>query len=311
MKRLLTGIIALFSGLASLKAAPTFEFQDHDRVILLGGTLVEREQKYGFLESALTLAAGESKHVSFRNLGWSGDTVFGHARSYFGPPKEGLERLSRHVEQIKPTVLIACYGADLPFEGLIKMPEFISGYREMLDLVRAKSPKVRVIIIAPPPLENLGAPLPDLTAANKKMEAVRNALKEFAGKQAATFVDSYELMGGASKQRPEHPLTDNGIHYGEAGYRAWVSKIVEGLGLTAPKLPPAAVDPLRQTIIKKDQLFFNRWRPANETYLYGFRKHEQGQNAAEIERFDPLVTAEDDKIHEQKVAALEAAKRLP
>ncbi|WP_075088186.1 hypothetical protein [Verrucomicrobium spinosum] len=57
--------------------------------------------------------------------------------------------------------------------------------------------------------------------------------------------------------------------------------------------------------------FLQPLRPANETYLYGFRKHEQGQNAAEIERFDPLVTAEDDKIHEQKVAALEAAKRLP
>jgi hypothetical protein len=46
---------------------------------------------------------------------------------------------------------------------------------------------------------------------------------------------------------------------------------------------------LRQTIVEKNRLFFNRWRPQNETYLFGFRKHEQGQNAREIPQFDPLV----------------------
>ncbi|HSJ01230.1 MAG TPA: SGNH/GDSL hydrolase family protein [Verrucomicrobium sp.] len=313
MKPFFSGLLALaFALVVPLAPAATgFEFQDNDRVVLLGGTLMEREQKFGYLETALTLAAGEAKHVSFRNLGWSGDTVFGHARSYFGPPKEGLERLSRHLEQIKPTVLITCYGADLPFEGLQTLPEFITGYRELLDLARAKSPNVRVVIIAPPPLENLGAPLPDLTSANQKLEAVRNALKEFASKQAATFVDSFELMGGTSKQRPAQPLTDNGLHYGDVGYRLWAGKVTEGMGLGTAKAGAELANPLRQTVIKKDQLFFNRWRPANETYLYGFRKHEQGQNAAEIEKFDPLIAAEDQKIHEQKVAILQAVKKLP
>ena len=41
----------------------------------------------------------------------------------------------------------------------------------------------------------------------------------------------------------------------------------------------------------KNQLFFHRWRPQNETYLFGFRKHEQGKNAAEVAAFDPLVAA--------------------
>jgi len=48
-------------------------------------------------------------------------------------------------------------------------------------------------------------------------------------------------------------------------------------------------DRLRQGIIKKNQLYFHRWRPQNDTYLFGFRKHEQGQNAKEIPQFDPLV----------------------
>jgi hypothetical protein len=46
---------------------------------------------------------------------------------------------------------------------------------------------------------------------------------------------------------------------------------------------------LRQAVVEKNRLFFYRWRPQNETYLFGFRKHEQGQNAKEIPDFDPLV----------------------
>ncbi len=303
----LTLLSLAVSGLAQTPVPRAFEFKEGDRVVLLGGTVVEREQKYGFLEAALTLAVGE-KQVSVRNLGWSGDTVFGHARSYFGPPQEGLDRLAKHLEQLKPTVLITCYGADLPFEGLVNMPEFISGYRHLLEVAREKNPHVRVIIVAPPPLENLGPPLPDLTEANARLEDVRAALKEFAAKQNAFFIDGFDLMGGAHKERPQKPLTDNGIHYSTEGYELWAQKMLEGLGLPKQNLTGPAVASLRSSIVKKDTLFFNRWRPANETYLYGFRKHEQGQNAAEVEQFDALVAAEDKKINEQKIAVLRAEK---
>jgi hypothetical protein len=49
------------------------------------------------------------------------------------------------------------------------------------------------------------------------------------------------------------------------------------------------VETLRQIALAKNRLFFHRWRPQNETYLLGFRKHEQGQNAREIPMFDPLI----------------------
>ena len=47
---------------------------------------------------------------------------------------------------------------------------------------------------------------------------------------------------------------------------------------------------LRAVIHNKNRLYFHRWRPQNETYLFGFRKHEQGNNAREIPAFDPLVS---------------------
>ncbi|MGI8965133.1 MAG: PVC-type heme-binding CxxCH protein, partial [Limisphaerales bacterium] len=53
---------------------------------------------------------------------------------------------------------------------------------------------------------------------------------------------------------------------------------------------------LRQEILKKNEFFFNRSRPANMAYILGFRKHEQGKNAAEIPMFDPLIEAKEQNI---------------
>ncbi len=53
------------------------------------------------------------------------------------------------------------------------------------------------------------------------------------------------------------------------------------------------VEALRAAIGRKNTLFFHRWRPQNETYLLGFRKYEQGNNAVEIAQFDPLVVEQE------------------
>ena len=53
---------------------------------------------------------------------------------------------------------------------------------------------------------------------------------------------------------------------------------------------------MRQAIVAKNRLYFYRWRPQNETYLFGHRKHEQGRNAAELPHFDPLVSAKELEI---------------
>src|SRR5437762_13849022 len=51
----------------------------------------------------------------------------------------------------------------------------------------------------------------------------------------------------------------------------------------------ARYETLRSAIRKKNELVIHRWRPANWTYLLGFRKQEQGQNAVEIPKFDALI----------------------
>ncbi len=287
-----------------------FAFQEGDRLVLLGNTVFEREQRFGSFEPRLALALGETK-VSVRNLAWSADTVFGHARSYFGPPEEGLQRLTSHLELLKPTVLMLCYGSEFAFERLSGLPDFLTGYRNLLELIRKHAPGARIIVVTPPPLETLPPPLPDQTDANKNLSSFRDALRKFALSQNTYFIDLFELMGGVPKSGVSaRPLTENGVHYNREGYEKIGARLVEGLGLSAPPVTPAELEPLRREVVHKDELFFNRWRPQNETYLLGFRKHEQGQNAKEIPMFDPLIDQSDAKIQTAKTSLLASKKQL-
>ena len=68
---------------------------------------------------------------------------------------------------------------------------------------------------------------------------------------------------------------------------------------------------LRAAIIDKNHQYFYRWRPANETYLFGFRKHEQGQNAAEIPKFDPVVEKMEADIAKLRVPVAHRYELVP
>ena len=289
--------------LAGAARATAFEFRDGDCVAMLGATLMERDQHYGAFESAMTLAAGTNR-VTFRNLAWSADTVFGDSRSYFGTPADGLARLTNNFALVKPTVVMSCYGADVAFDEnfAAALQKFIAGYRSWLDLVKTAANNPRIVIIAPPPLENLPPPRPNHDAENANLAKLREALKSLAAERQATFVDLFERM---KSLKPRTPLTDNGVHFTKAGYDVLSQAMLFELGFALQKSSDAK---LRGLIVRKDELFFNRYRPHNETYLFLFRKHEQGKNAAEIPQFDPLIAEGDALIHKAKLELLKTEK---
>jgi hypothetical protein len=81
-----------------------------------------------------------------------------------------------------------------------------------------------------------------------------------------------------------------------AGYAAYAGEVAKAL--VGDRQPASEADKtaLKRLINQKNQLFFHRYRPQNETYLYLFRKHEQGNNAVEIPQFDPLIKQADEAI---------------
>lgn len=272
--------------------AEPFQFQNDDMVVMLGNTFIERAQQSGYIETQLTLAAGDKK-VKFRNLGWSGDTVYGTARSYFGPPQEGFDRLSKQISELQPNVMFVNYGAVASFEGSKGILEFIKGYNRLLDMIYEKSVPRELVLVSPAPAENLGVPLPDQSEHNRNLALYRDAIRDLAKARNAHFLD---LFGSVIS---DDNLTTNGIHYSPDGYEVIAPVFTESLGLKpveSDRLDANAIERLRHKIVEKNRLYFHRWRPANETYLHLFRKHEQGQNARELPLFEPLVEAKEIEI---------------
>ncbi len=375
--------------------APAFALKDGDRVVLLGNTFVERDQEFGYLETLLT-SRFPDRSITFRNLGWSGDTVFGEARARFGTPEDGFQHLKSHVLELKPTVIVVGYGMVESFEGEAGLPRFVEGLNRLLDTLAET--KARIVLLSPIRHEDLGRPLPDPTAHNREIERYAEALRKAAAERGLDYVDLLGMLG------PDGPLghtrlTNDGVVPSPFGYWVFAGLIRRGLGLDPPPwrleigpggkvvsaqgakvsevettesglrfhvtnavlpspscpkpdlgsdaealmtlrgdrrtlavrgLKPGCrfvlkidgrrvaegtteelakgvtlspqgaelkqVEALRATINAKNILYFHRWRPQNETYLYGFRKHEQGQNAAEVPRFDPLVDEKEAEI---------------
>lgn len=383
-----------------------FEFRDGDRVVFLGSGFIERLQNTGYLETMLT-AAMPSKNITFRNLGWSGDTVWGDARAVFGSRADGFKRLLSDVALCKPTVLIVCYGENEAYAGEEGLEEFRSGLNTLLDSLEATG--ARIVLLGPRQHEKMPPPLPDPAKYNADLRKYNDVIELVAKEREQTFIDLYDLFTPATIDEPDkdvkaifedaYGLTDDGIHlsdygnsfisyplaaqlgvqyqsrlfFADAAIKSYDSRgmlisradffmdgsmLFEGTDRclpissletsrksSGPKLEISGflkvtglqrgsytllidgkkvkdfddydlarlrladyVDPaskaqsnaLRQAINEKNSLFFHRYRPQNETYLFLFRKHEQGNNAAEIPQFDPLIADLEKKIAELK-----------
>jgi lysophospholipase L1-like esterase len=298
-------------------AAPTrateptpFELKDGDRVAFIGGTFIEREQAYSYLETLLRTRWPERNTV-FRNLGWSGDNVFGASRGYFEGADAGFARLTKIVHELKPTVIFVGYGMTESFDGEAGLPTFRSGLNRMLDMLKDLNAR-ETVLIGPIQHEKLPPPLPDPAEHNKWLRAYADAMKDIASKRGMRFVDLYELTAPQPKTRIAVPLTENGIHLTPRGYWFAARETMKQLGLQAPKelnvdekgaIINGNYEPIRQLSIEKNVQYFNSWRPANETYIFGFRSYEQGKNAAEMPKFaEPIarLEAQISKLAQQK-----------
>lgn len=290
-------MLALFA--AALLCAPPdeqpankpnhFEFKDGDRVVWLGNTLVEREQRYGYWETAL-LAANEDKNVTLRNLGWSGDTVFGDARASFdfNKPNAGFDLLVKETLKHEPTVIFISYGTNESFEGKDGLPKFEKGLERLLDAL--KPTKARIVLFSPMQFQK-SASLPDPKPMNERLALYRDAIKALAEKRKHYFANLYDKV-----LVQEGPVSDNGIHLNEGGYQLTATLFLHTLGLENPRLSTEKLEALRKSVIAKNELFFHHWRPQNYTYLFGFRQREQGNNAKDTKEFKALTDKADEEI---------------
>ena len=286
---------------------------DGDRVLLIGDVLIERENNYGLIETKMRQEF-PGKKFSVRNLGYSGDTPLGASRASFDPVAKGLDRLKEQLEVVKPTVAVIGYGMAASLEeltyrkndpalnpdparyGTEHTPARLKReVAQLMELITQNSPggKVRFVILGPIQHEDLRGSrpgLPDPSEHNQLLAAYEIALSELAAEKGAAFLKSgWKTQAGLTLDHG----TDNGIHLTEQGYRALSEGLAAQLGWSVNKdgwdKPSVSTESLRASILRKNSLFFHRSRPANYTYIFGFRSREQGRNAVEIPKFDPLI----------------------
>ena len=301
-------------------AAEPFELKDNDRVVLVGATFVEREGQFGYIETALALAYPD-KPVTFRNLGWSGDTVWAESRGIFDPPAVGYQRMIELIKELRPTLIIFNYGLNESYAGETGINAFVKQYDKLCDDVKPTG--ARLAFMTPLKLEQPPRPLPDASLHNPMLEQYVIAIRQIAARRGAPVIELFDrtpsrmdfalavrsdrgVRGPRSRNEPTH-LTENGIHPGSVGYSIvanWVvGRSAAGIRDTDElQKYDTTFEQVRQKVVEKNQLFFYRWRPQNVTYLTGFRKHEQGNNAVEIAQFDPLVEKLEAEIHTIKSA---------
>ncbi|QDV19331.1 GDSL-like Lipase/Acylhydrolase [Gimesia panareensis] len=275
-------------------APPPLKLKSGDRVIFLGNTMIERAQKFGRWEEVLLRSFPEAK-LSFRNLGWSGDTVWADSRGIFDPPAVGYQRMIKQIKDLKPTVILLGYGGNEAFAGEKGLPAFENQLHKLLaDL---EPTEAKIVIVSPHRYENQGAPLPDPAAHNRDLKLYTDSLKQIADKSNYYFVDLYNQLIPEPAGPPGLKWTTNSIHLTEAGYQKAAEIIAADLELQPITLSPEVDQKVRDLTFHKNRQYFYNWRPQNITYLLGFRKHEQGQNAKELPQFIPLIEKNEAEIH--------------
>lgn len=286
---------------------------DGDRVVWIGGTLIEREQIYGYWETILTSSYPDRK-VTFRNLGWAGDTVWADSRGMFDAPDQGYARLLDLAKGLKPSLIIVAYGGNEAFGGDAGIGPFVEQYRKLVNDLKADG--MRFAFLLPPDMATRVEPYSEAAARyNAQVAKYRDAIRELAAEFKSPVIDLTTATSEES-QLAGQPTTTDGLNLTAFGYWASAHRLrdqfeVARKGVSLP-MPVSAypteatvsssdrLERMRGEIVEKNEQFFNRWRPQNFTYIFGFRKYEQGNNAVEIPQFDPFI--------EKREAAIDALR---
>ena len=150
-----------------------------------------------------------------------------------------------------------------------------------------------LILISTLPMEKgFGVPAEHIEAQNKELKKYAEKTKEVAINGNYRFIDLFTPFS------EENKYTTNCIHLSVNGYRKAGDLIAKALTLPtfAVKIDSKKADHIRNTIIKKNTLFFHRWRPRNDAFVYGERKDEQRIAQEEPVQIEPFIAKQEAAI---------------
>lgn len=224
----------------SEKSVDNFDLRDGDRVVFLGNSVFENDFEFGYLEFALTTKFAD-KFVTFRNLGWTGDNVFGDARSTFTNPPTAYQHLIQNIVKTQPSVVFLAYGGVEAQEGQAGLPHFKEGLNNLLNKIDSLG--ARTILLSPIPVMSADS----VIGADKRNADIRlysSEIEKIALQRGKKYIDLYNPISQVSKKSV---ITENGVHLNEAGYYYLAEILENGLGLKSD-LQPVTINVSKQSI---------------------------------------------------------------
>jgi len=270
-------LLALLAVAALPLQAQTLELKKGDHIAVIGNTLADRQQHFGWLES-LILKANPDLDLTVRNLGFSADELTVRPRSADVPPTE--EWLAKE----KTDVVLAYYGFNESFKG----PEGLAKFKADLDAFIKTTLKAqyngkaspRLVILSPIAQENMNdSNYPDPTANNKNIAAYTAAMAEVSKANGTPFVNLFEasqsLYGKSSAT-----LTHNGLHMTDEGDKQLAPLQYKGLfAKDAPSTDDPLVKKIREAVIDRNVEWRHIYRSVDQFNIWGDRSRIPYKNA--------------------------------
>ena len=240
------------AALLSPAFAAGFQIHDGDRVVFLGDSITEQRLYTTYIE-AYTLARHPTWKLSFRNVGWGGDTAWLRQRTHadekelFAAEPAAQQKtitdyvgrgLARDVLPLKPTFVTVKFGMnDHSYQAF--RPDIFAAYaRSQAEIAKdLVGNGARVAFLTPQPIEE-HRPDPDQDVRNVSLRKFSDGLKDVAAQNGATFVDQFDpymklMLTARTNDAKAFIGGGDAVHPGPAGHTLMAWAVLKGLGATA------------------------------------------------------------------------------
>lgn len=254
--------------------ATPFDFRNGERIALVGGSLAERMNLFGYLETLLHTRFPEKKLV-FRNFGWPADEVGNQQRP------DNYTKIDDPMEEFGPECFICFFGFNEHFAGDSQedLESFKANYRQWIEEYQAKystdARPARFILVSPIAFEPTDSTLlPNGETDNRSLAKYTDTIRGLAEELKAPFVDIFRPSLEAFTEEPGAQFTINGVHTNEQGDRLVSGEIDQRLFQSQH---PTGMDisqfhDVRKWVNDKSWLHLQDYRMLNGWYVYGGRR---------------------------------------
>jgi lysophospholipase L1-like esterase len=233
------------------QAADQFQIHDGDRVVFLGDSITEQRLYTTYIE-AYALSRHPEWKLTFRNVGWGGDTSWLRQRAHpdeaklFAAAPEAQQKmvetsvasgLGRDVLPLKPTFVTIKFGMnDFSYQAF--RPDIFAAYtRSQTELAKSLTAAgARVAFLTPQPIEDR-RPDPDQDVKNQSLRKFSDGLKEVAAATHTAYIDQFDpymkiMMAERAKDPKEFIGAGDAVHPGPKGHTVMAWAVLKGLGAT-------------------------------------------------------------------------------